>query len=202
MKLEEFAPNPHAHKYLIPLPFAAYQARLWDSGRKWLWPPSPLKISEPIDKMGVHVLPLTKRGQQQTFTPHFSKGKWEHLRCLKWCKKQLKSIGFTFDFGKRKSYFVDFSGDVLVDFHGFQINKLQLKKTRCRSIGFRILSKINIRCPGVFSHRDTRVSRRYMGCLVLENGKTRDRKPPNALMTTCFGMLGNWTPRRNPKMRV
>ena len=44
---------------------------------------------------------------------------------------------------------VDFSGDVLVDFHGFQINNLQLKKTRCKSTGFRILIRINIRCSGI-----------------------------------------------------
>ena len=27
-------------------------------------------------------------------------------------------------------YFVDFSGDVLIDFHGFQINNFSLKKNK------------------------------------------------------------------------
>jgi hypothetical protein len=35
--------------------------------------------------------------------------------------------------GEKGMFFVDFSGDVLIDFHGFQINNLQLKKTRCES---------------------------------------------------------------------
>ena len=45
-------------------------------------------------------------------------------------------------------FFVDFSSGVLFDFHGLQINKLQLKKTRSRSTGFRILIRINRRCSG------------------------------------------------------
>ena len=45
-------------------------------------------------------------------------------------------------------FFVDFSGDVLIDFHGFQINNFSLKKTRCKSTGFRILIRIHIRCSG------------------------------------------------------
>ena len=40
-------------------------------------------------------------------------------------------------------FFVDFSGGVLIDFHGFQINNLQLTKTRCKSTGFRILIRIS-----------------------------------------------------------
>ena len=44
-------------------------------------------------------------------------------------------------------FFVDFSGDVLIDFHWFQINNFSLKK-RCKSTGFRILIRINRRCSG------------------------------------------------------
>ena len=61
-------------------------------------------------------------------------------------------------------FFVDFSGGVLFDFHGLQINKLQLKKTRSRSTGFRILIRINRRCSGYsvwnphFGHEQSQTS--------------------------------------------
>ena len=32
-------------------------------------------------------------------------------------------------------FFVNFSGDVLIDFHGFQVNNLQLKKNKVRESG-------------------------------------------------------------------
>lgn len=65
---------------------------------------------EPIDKMGIHALPLAKRGQQQTlpkgtfkFHPSLSKESGTS-QVAKNAKKQLKSIDFLIDFGKGKRY--------------------------------------------------------------------------------------------------
>ena len=85
-----------------------------------------------------------------SFTPHFQR-KVEHLR---WPKVMQNSswnlLLFLFILARETGmFFVDFSGGVLIDFHGFQINNLQLTKTRCKSTGFRILIRIYIRCSGI-----------------------------------------------------
>ena len=65
-----------------------------------------------------------------SFTLHFQR-KVEHLRLQKRCKKQLKSIDLLIDLARGKGmFFVDFSGDVLFDFHGLQIMILQWKKNQ------------------------------------------------------------------------
>ena len=65
-------------------------------------------------------------------------------------QKQLKSIDLPINFGKgKRSVSVDFTGDVLVDFHGLQLHRLR-DKARCRSIGFRTWIRINRRCSGDF----------------------------------------------------
>ena len=83
-------------------------------------------IPEPIDKMGIHALPLAKEVSIK-FHPSLSKESGTSQVAKSDPKKQLKSFAFPIDFGKGKRHvFVDFSGGVLIDFHGFQINNLQV----------------------------------------------------------------------------
>ena len=108
-------------------------------------------------QMGIHALPLAKKGVRNrpwqkvhiSLTPHFER-KVAHLRLQKMMQQAAKIYWFPYWFGQGKAVYFLWIFQVVfwLIFMGSKSIGHNWKKTRCRSIGFRILIRINRRCSG------------------------------------------------------